>query len=199
MMLLRSLKYFVFIVTFFISLTLGSNVKVLLPPSRPPSKPIPGNSPIEVCDITLSQGLIIESIDLTPNPPARGSELVLEASGLLLDSVLEGSYVDVEVRLGYIKLVTQRFDLCDILRQEQSKSVHCGHMMEMKNEKEDDNDDGGDGPIVCPVPKGPHKISKTVKIPKEVPMGRYTFIVRAYTQDNSLLTCLTGDFLISMN
>lgn len=192
MMLLRVLNSLLFIVTFFVTLTLGSNIKVLVPPTKPPGKPIPGNSPIEVCDITSSQLLMIESIDLIPNPPVRDSVLVLEASGLLLDSVLQGSYVDVEVRLGYIKLVTQRFDLCDVLRQEQNKSVHLGYMTEMIDERDED-------PIVCPVLKGSHKIMKTVKIPKEVPMGCYTFIARAYTQDNSLLTCLTGDIIISMN
>lgn len=160
---------------FIIQCVMGSHV--MMPP-RVSSKPIPGDSPIQMCDLTIPQSLDIHNIDLTPNPPMRDSNLTIRASGWLAVPVEEDSYVDIEVRLGYIKLLTQRFDLCDLLEQQESSiALSSGNDM------------------TCPVVEGAHKLVKTVKIPREVPVGKYTFIARAYSQDDTLLTCLTGDFI----
>ncbi len=161
-------------ITLFTSLlTLG--VHGLMPP-RIPSKPIPGDSPIEKCDLMSPQALDIHQVDLVPNPPMRDSELTIKASAFLASEVIEGSYIDVEVRLGYIKLLTQRFDLCDLLDQQDEEN-------EMR----------------CPVKQGEQTLHTTVKIPREVPVGKYTFVARGYTQDDVLLTCLTGNFMFYQN
>lgn len=159
-----------------ISSLFALGVQAMVPP-RFPSKPIPGDSPIEKCELTSPQLLDIHQINLTPNPPVRDSNLTVEATGWLASKVDEGSYVDVEVRLGYIKLLTQRFDLCDLLDQQPS------------------DEDEVQGNMQCPVAQGEHKLHTTVKIPREVPMGKYTFVARAYSQEDVLLTCLTGDFM----
>lgn len=133
------------------------------------TEPIDGDSPLEKCDITAEQLLIVKSIDLAPNPPHRGENLTIAATGDLKKFVKSGSYVDVEVRLGLIRLLTQRFDLCETL---------------------DDNDVEG---LECPLETGNYKLHKKVQIPDAVPPGKYTVLARAYNQDDELLTCLTGD------
>lgn len=79
--------------------------------------------------------LEIESIKVSPDPPKPGHKLTIEAKGkvhnlvdvrllLLLSSQVmmltssaaqEGTYADVTVKLGLIKLLTKRFDVCDEL------------------------------------------------------------------------------------
>lgn len=133
-------------------------------------KPIPGDSPLLICDTTEGQLLEITKLDLVPNPPKRGSKLVIEASGEIFETIEEGAYIDVEVRLGYIKLLTQTFDLCEVL---------------------EDNDVEG---LQCPIQKGKYdKLSKDVDIPQEVPPGKYLVTARAYTGKDDLITCITGE------
>lgn len=57
-----------------------------------------------------------------------------------------GTYADVVVKLGLIKLLTRRFDVC-----EEAK----------KNDAE----------IQCPVEAGEYKITQTVALPREIPPG----------------------------
>ncbi|KAG0677525.1 Phosphatidylglycerol/phosphatidylinositol transfer protein [Pichia californica] len=131
----------------------------------PFTKPIPGNSPIEQCDISSKQSLKLYSVDLSPNPPERGQNLTITASGFLSDDIEQGAYVDVVVNYGYIKLLTQTYDLCDELP----------------------NID-----MTCPINNGDYTLTKIVQIPNEVPPGKYTVFARAYNKDDSMISCLTG-------
>ncbi|ODV87831.1 hypothetical protein CANARDRAFT_53065 [[Candida] arabinofermentans NRRL YB-2248] len=131
----------------------------------PDTKPIPGHSPIEQCDVSTPQLLKLSLVDLSPNPPVRGQNLTISAIGLLSEDVDEGSYVDIDVTYGYIKLLHQTYDICEQLPQ-----------VDME----------------CPITKGYYKLTKEVEIPNEVPPGKYSVVARAYTKDDELITCLTG-------
>ncbi|GMM31129.1 sterol transporter [Martiniozyma asiatica (nom. inval.)] len=131
----------------------------------PGTKPIPGGSPLSICDATNSQLLNLKSVVLDPNPPERGQNLTITASGILDETIDDGAYVDVVVTYGYIKLLQQTYDLCEELPN-----------VEME----------------CPVEKGDYQLTKEVAIPKEVPPGKYVVTARAYTKDDELITCLTG-------
>ncbi|CCH61640.1 hypothetical protein TBLA_0F00970 [Henningerozyma blattae CBS 6284] len=122
------------------------------------------------CDKNDPQILSISSLIIAPNPPKRGSTMILEAEGDIISEISEGAYVDVEVRLGYIKLLTQRLDLCAILAD------HARDQPDMQ----------------CPVQPGHHTFAQKVDIPNEVPAGRYVVVARAFTKDDELITCLTG-------
>ncbi|GAV52230.1 hypothetical protein ZYGR_0AG02210 [Zygosaccharomyces rouxii] len=135
------------------------------------NKPIPGGSPILQCDVGEKQLLEIESVELSPNPPQKGHNLTILASGQLHKELVDGAYVDVEVRLGYIRLLYNTYDLCEQL-------------------EEHDVDD-----LKCPVKPGTYTLKKEVSIPAEVPPGRYVFVVRAYTYDDELISCITGEVL----
>lgn len=135
------------------------------------NKPIPGGSPLFQCDVSEKQSLELSTVNLTPNPPVRGQNLTISAVGKLHETVEEGAYVEVEVRLGYIKLLTQTYDLCETLEE---------------------NDVGE---LSCPLEAGLYNVVKEVEIPAEVPPGRYVVLARAYNVDDELITCLTGEIV----
>jgi hypothetical protein len=81
-------------------------------------------------------------INVSPDPPRKGQKLTIDAAGYLEEEVTQGSYIDVTVKLGLIKLLQKRFDLC-----EQSKSVGKP----------------------CPLEKGRQELNVVVDLPKEIP------------------------------
>ncbi|SCU93937.1 LAME_0F05512g1_1 [Lachancea meyersii CBS 8951] len=139
------------------------------PGTRSQNKPISGDSPLQQCDADEKQLLDIKLVNLLPNPPVRGENVTISAAGYVKDTIVEGAYVDVEVRLGYIKLLSQTYDLCEELEK---------------------NDVDG---LKCPIEVGDYMIEKTVEIPQEVPPGKYSVVARAYTEDDDEITCLSGD------
>ncbi|KAK9370986.1 ML domain-containing protein [Lipomyces kononenkoae] len=130
-----------------------------------PTKPIPGDSPIAVCDIDTSQILDIKYLKIDPNPPLKGAELYIEGEGYLAEQINDGSFVELEVRYGFIRLVKETIDLCEQLAN-------------------------ADRP--CPLEKGTIKFSKTVELPNEIPPGKYNVIARAYKEDYQMIACLTA-------
>ncbi|CAN6674943.1 phosphatidylglycerol/phosphatidylinositol transfer protein [Trichomonascus vanleenenianus] len=144
-----------------------SGIRLMGPFDPPPgdNTPIPGDSPFEQCDVDIAQLLRIDQIDISPNPPERGAELTISAKGFLAEDIEEGAYVAVDVRYGYIRLVNQKFDLCE---------------------------QAGNVDLQCPLEKGDQNITKTVELPDEIPPGKFIVTARAYTVDDVLLTCLAA-------
>ncbi|RLV91623.1 Phosphatidylglycerol/phosphatidylinositol transfer protein [Spathaspora sp. JA1] len=138
---------------------------VNIAPPNHDTEPIPGDSPLEKCDVAEVQLLTLEEINLLPNPPQAGANLTFTATGIVGKTIEPGAYVDVDVRYGFIKLIHQTFDLCEEI------------------EKVD---------LECPINKGTQVITKIVEIPEEVPPGRYIVNARAYTKDDEYITCLTA-------
>lgn len=128
-------------------------------------RPVPGNSPIIQCDVSSPQLLDLQRVVIDPNPPAKGQNLTFVATGYLSQDILDGAYVDVDVRYGYIRLIHQTFDVCE----------------EVTNVD-----------LECPIKKGQQVISKSVEIPNEVPPGKYIVNARAYTKEDVLITCLSA-------
>lgn len=128
-------------------------------------KPVPGDSPIKNCDASVSQLLTLHSVVISPNPPERGQNLTFIAKGFLEKPILDGAYVEVEVKYGFIKLVHQTFDLCEEITKVD---------------------------LTCPVADGEQVIVKEVEIPNEVPPGQYIVNARAYTKDDEFITCLSA-------
>lgn len=141
------------------------SIILTFPNPNPNEKPIPGNSPIVQCDALESQILSLQSVIIDPNPPARGENLTFVAKGWLSKDIVDGAYVEVDVRYGFIKLIHQTFDLCEEI---------------------------GKVDLECPILEGEQVIKKTVAVPYEVPPGRYIVNARAYTKDDELITCLTA-------
>lgn len=132
---------------------------------NPDEKPVPGNSPIVQCDATQPQLLDLQKVVIDPNPPAKGENLTFVATGFLAQDIVDGAYVDVDVRYGFIRLIHQTYDLCE----------------EVTNVD-----------MECPIKKGEQVISKLVEIPAEVPPGKYMVNARAYTGEDVLIACLSA-------
>lgn len=49
--------------------------------------------------------------------------------------------------------------------------------------------------MTCPIKKGLYSLTKQVEIPNEVPPGKYTVFARAYNDDDTMITCLTGSIV----
>ncbi|CCH44456.1 Phosphatidylglycerol/phosphatidylinositol transfer protein [Wickerhamomyces ciferrii] len=138
----------------------------------PGEKPIPGGSPVSTCDVLEKQLLTIDLVELSPEQPQRGANLTVNAIGHLSADVAEGAYVDVDVRYGYIKLISQTYDLCSEV---------------------------GEVDLECPLSKGEYKLTKTVEIPNEVPPGRYVVYARAYTKDDEFIACITATVVFTVD
>lgn len=127
---------------------------------------IPGESPLELCPGDHEQDLvIIKSVDLSPNPPKAGAELVIKASGEVKEAIEEGAYVRLTVKYGLIRLISTKADLCEQI---------------------------GNVDLECPVKPGIMEITKAVDLPAEIPPGKYTVVADVYTANDVAITCLTA-------
>ncbi|KAI0485273.1 ML domain-containing protein [Xylariaceae sp. FL0804] len=125
---------------------------------------VPGDSPLELCDTDHSNDIVhIESVDLLPNPPSPGSEMVIRATGTVFETVEKDAYVNLVVKYGLIRLVNTKVDLC-----EQVENVD----------------------LSCPIEKGVLSITKAVDIPKEVPPGTYNVYAEVVNANKKPITCL---------
>jgi len=146
----------------------GGNQKVL-----DGSLSVPGQSPLEYCQESHENDLlVIDHVNLSPNPPSAGAALTIEATGTFTEKIEEGAYVILQVKYGLIRLVNTKADVC-----EQIKNVD----------------------MECPIEKGKTVIRKDVELPNEIPPGKYTVLADVYTHDDRQITCLTAQVVFSKN
>lgn len=127
---------------------------------------VPGQNPLKFCEADRSNDRItIEEVILTPNPPLAGNTLLIAAKGTVRETIEDGAYVQLEVKYGYIRLISTKADLCK----------------EIKNVD-----------LECPIEKGELSIIKSVDLPNEIPPGKYTVNADVYTKDDEHITCLTA-------
>ena len=128
---------------------------------------IPGDSPISTCDDDLvdDDTLHITHLAIDPNPPEKGQNLTITASGTLEEDVEDGAYVMVDVKYGLIRLLRTKLDLC-----EQTGKID----------------------LPCPIEKGERTIEKVVELSKAIPPGRYTVNAQVFTKDDDRVTCLNA-------
>ncbi|KAG8219873.1 hypothetical protein J3R82DRAFT_852 [Butyriboletus roseoflavus] len=94
-----------------------------------------------------------------------GQDLTVTVSGTAVEPIEEGAYADVVVKLGIIKLLTKRFDVC-----EEARAANTS--------------------IQCPVEKGDYIVSHTVALPKEIPQAKFSVGIRGYTSEDDDMLCL---------
>ncbi|KAG5936338.1 hypothetical protein E4U60_002644 [Claviceps pazoutovae] len=134
---------------------------------------IPGQSPLEYCPDKTSEGYIkIESVDLAPNPPAAGKDLVIKANAHVTKTIEKGAYIDLTVKYGLIRLLATKADLCEQI---------------------------GEVDLKCPLKSGVMSITKTVTLPNEIPPGTYTVTADVFSASHKRITCLTATVKFNMN
>lgn len=132
---------------------------------------VPGDSPLQFCPGDHVKDLVeIKRVDLSPNPPKPGQELLIKASGVVKEKIEEGAYVLLTVKYGLIRLISTKASLC-----EQVTNVD----------------------LECPLEKGKVEVTKSVDIPAEIPPGKYTVLADVYTEDGVQITCLTATVAFS--
>ncbi|KAG5984517.1 hypothetical protein E4U55_004413 [Claviceps digitariae] len=134
---------------------------------------IPGESPLEYCPNNKNDGYIeIKRVDLLPNPPAAGKQLVINAEGTVKKTIEKGAYINLTVKYGLIRLLKTTADLCEQM---------------------------GEVDLKCPVEPGERVITKAVELPKEIPPGTYTVVADVFNANDEPITCLTATVTFSMN
>ncbi|KAF0488277.1 ML domain-containing protein [Gigaspora margarita] len=106
--------------------------------------------------------LQISYLEINPDPPQKGQQLSISAKGYLSEEVGEGSYIDLTVKLGLIKLLHQRLDLCEQVEKVDKK---------------------------CPLEEGEQTLEHTVTLPREIPPGKYIVDVYVKTPDHRPIAC----------
>lgn len=70
--------------------------------------------------------LHIKEIKITPDVVVAGGELTIEAKGYLYEPVLAGATADIIVKLGVVRLLHKKFDLCDELEKNKDNvEIQC--------------------------------------------------------------------------
>ncbi|SCV70227.1 BQ2448_1621 [Microbotryum intermedium] len=107
----------------------------------------------------------IESIAISPDPPVPGKDLTIYASGKVKTLITHGSYANVVVKLGLIKLLSKRFDVCDEL-------------------------DNANLTLQCPIDPDTYKIKQTVALPAEIPRAKFVVHSEVFTQEHEPAACV---------
>ncbi|ODA76211.1 hypothetical protein RJ55_08056 [Drechmeria coniospora] len=127
---------------------------------------IPGDSPLNLCTGDHSKDIVVvDRVDLSPNPPSPGRALVIKASGTVKKTIEKGAYINVVVKLGLITLINKKLDLCEQL---------------------------GNVNLQCPVQPGKLDITKSVDLPGAIPPGKYNVRADAYNANGEKMTCLSA-------
>ncbi|KAG9053006.1 Phosphatidylglycerol/phosphatidylinositol transfer protein [Serendipita sp. 407] len=107
----------------------------------------------------------VQSLEISPEPPKPGQPLEITAKGIVKQTLEEGTYADVLVKIGLIKLLSKRFDVCEEARN-------------------------ANATIQCPVEPGEYTVVQTVDLPKEIPPAKFNVHVNAYNADDASAVCV---------
>ncbi|KAI5115312.1 hypothetical protein M0805_004991 [Coniferiporia weirii] len=118
-----------------------------------------------------SDPIQLKSIEVSPDPPKPGEDMTVTVKALVTDRIEDGAYADVLVKIGVVKLLERRFDMCE----------------EARNAEAD---------VQCPVEEDEYVVVQTVALPKEIPRAKFVVQVRGYTKDDENMACvnLSVDF-----
>ncbi|XP_065914741.1 putative phosphatidylglycerol/phosphatidylinositol transfer protein DDB_G0278295 [Dysidea avara] len=100
-------------------------------------------------------------ISFSPNPPQKGRNLTIIASGTV-NRQIAGGKIKVTAKYGFITVLNQSYDVCDFAK---------------KMGKE------------CPIPAGPLSGSKTVMVPDKIPGGTYLVSIEGTDQGGKNMIC----------
>ncbi|KAL9013572.1 MAG: hypothetical protein Q9173_001735 [Seirophora scorigena] len=123
---------------------------------------VPGENPLSFCSDPTEYSLTIDNVDLEPNPPEKGKELLIKARGNFTEKVEQDAYINISVKYGLITLINTKADLCEQMKQVDEE---------------------------CPL-DGAKAFTKSVTLPKEIPTGTYSVLADVYNNDNKQITCL---------
>ncbi|KAI9223538.1 ML domain-containing protein [Blastocladiella britannica] len=111
-----------------------------------------------------ADALTLETLEVIPDPPSRGSAFKVHATGMLKRRVDRPAQIHVVVKLGrFIQLLKKDLDLCD---------------------------SAGEVKLSCPLDEGPIVIDSSFDLPKEIPPGTYYVTADVTDQEGGPVTCI---------
>jgi len=132
----------------------------LVPPSTPGKK-----WQWSLCKPDKQYPLLIQDIDVSPDPPLPGEDLTVTVIGKSTGTIEDGAYADVAVKVGRIKLLQKEFDVCEEARN-------------------------ANATVQCPVEEGSYTVTHTVALPKQIPPTAFNVHIEVYDKDDEELSCL---------
>ncbi|KAH9483498.1 Phosphatidylglycerol/phosphatidylinositol transfer protein [Psilocybe cubensis] len=116
-------------------------------------------------------GVKIESIQISPDPPKPGKDLTVTVKALVQREIKEGANANVIVKVGLINIIKKNYDICEEARK-------------------------ANATVQCPVLPDSYTISHTVALPKDIPPANFNVEVKGLTPDDTDMFCvkLTADF-----
>ena len=125
-------------------------------------------TPLKSCG-KVTDILKINSIDVTPYPLLKGSNVTITASGSISEPIFNGSIVNFSIKAGLIPLYSGKADLCEAAGKKGQS---------------------------CPLATGPQQIVVTQAIPENAPTGTFGITVSATNADGKAITCFSGNLQI---
>lgn len=114
----------------------------------------------------------LDTLEITPDPPVKGKELIVMVEGSLDTEISQGSSMDIVVKFNRITLLKRRLDFCD----------------ELEN--------ASGSPVKCPIAAGPKKWIIHVDLPSQIPSGRYSADIQLTDQKNRSAFCAQAKILL---
>jgi len=127
---------------------------------------VPGDNPLTFCESPDSDILTITNVDLEPNPPQKGKDLLITAKGTLKEDVVDGSRVLLTVKMGLITLIRANESLCDQLEKVDKK---------------------------CPLKEGELTFQRTVTLPAQIPPAKFNVHADVYSDKQERITCMEAN------
>ncbi|KAI7785915.1 phosphatidylglycerol phosphatidylinositol transfer protein [Diaporthe eres] len=132
----------------------------------PTGEKIPGENSFSFCKGDRSfDAITITHVDLVPNPPIWGQDLVVSAVATVNEPIVQGAVVDVKVKFISSVVYHKQFDVCEELGK-------IGHK--------------------CPVAEGTVLYNETWPIPKGFPHGTYGINAFARYPGGHPISCVDG-------
>ncbi|KAH7106984.1 ML domain-containing protein [Auriculariales sp. MPI-PUGE-AT-0066] len=121
---------------------------------------------VEIVDCGApTDAVLLKSVEISPDPPKPGEPVTVTVTGTVQERLNDGAWADVTVKVGLIKLLQKRFDVCE----EASNS---------------------NATIQCPVDPDTYTIVQTVELPKEIPPAKFSVAVRGFTAEEEDMLCI---------
>merc|ERR1711976_253875 len=119
-----------------------------------------------------SDHIKIDKVVIKPDPPVRGKNFTITASGVLDEKVTGGS-VTADINYGVVPVLKKTEDLCDVLKK--------AHQLDPSVQE-------------CPVPSQTQTLaSPPILIPSDAPAGHYHGKVSAVDQNKQEIICIALD------
>ncbi|KAE8221669.1 hypothetical protein CF319_g5006 [Tilletia indica] len=114
----------------------------------------------------------VHTIEVSPDPPQRGKNMTIHATGKVQKRIEEGAYAMVDVKIGLIRLLHRQIDICEEARQNNAE-------------------------VQCPVEPNEYDLTQTVTLPSQIPPAKFGVHVSAFDSNDEPLLCLdlSVDFL----